>query len=109
VELSSPLVAVGGLVVLVVLLLLLITSRYKVAGPNQAYIVTGRKGKAVLNPDLMADGAPTDAWGRCFVFDADARRRGDVAWLLSAGPNGAIETPRASPALVGDDIGVVVK
>ena len=53
-ELSSPLVAVGGLVVLVVLLLLLITSRYKVAGPNQAYIVTGRKGKAVLNPETGA-------------------------------------------------------
>ena len=53
-DLSSPLVALGGLVVLVVLLLLLVTSRYKVAGPNQAYIVTGRKGKAVLNPETGA-------------------------------------------------------
>ena len=40
-----------GLVVLVLLLILLVTSRYKVAGPNQAFIVTGRKGKAVLNPE----------------------------------------------------------
>ena len=32
-----------GVVVLLVLLLLLVTSRYKVAGPNQAFIVTGRK------------------------------------------------------------------
>ena len=53
-ELSSPLVAIGGLVVLVVLLVLLVTSRYKVAGPNQAFIVTGRKGKAVLNPETGA-------------------------------------------------------
>jgi len=43
-----------GLVGLLVLLLLLITSRYKVAGPNQAFIVTGRKGKAVLNPETGA-------------------------------------------------------
>lgn len=40
-----------GLVAVLVLLLLLVTSRYKVAGPNQAYIVTGRKGKAVVNPE----------------------------------------------------------
>ncbi len=48
------LIAVGGLVVLLVLLVLLVTSRYKVAGPNQAYIVTGRKGRAVLNPETGA-------------------------------------------------------
>jgi flotillin len=40
-----------GVVVLLVMLVLLVTSRYKVAGPNQAFIVTGRKGKAVLNPE----------------------------------------------------------
>lgn len=45
------LIAIGGLFVLLVLLILLVTSRYKVAGPNQAFIVTGRKGKAVLNPE----------------------------------------------------------
>lgn len=45
------LVPIAGLVVLVILLLLLVTSRYKVAGPNHAFIVTGRKGKAVLNPE----------------------------------------------------------
>jgi len=40
-----------GFVVLLVLLVLLVTSRYKVAGPNEAFIVTGRKGKAVVNPE----------------------------------------------------------
>ncbi len=50
---SSPIVAaVVGLLVLLVLLGLLITTRYKVAGPNQAFIVTGRKGsKEVRNPE----------------------------------------------------------
>ncbi|KAA1422546.1 flotillin family protein [Mumia zhuanghuii] len=43
-----------GIVAVVFLLVLLVTSRYKVAGPNQAFIVTGRKGKAVLNPETGA-------------------------------------------------------
>lgn len=48
----SPLViAIIGLVVLVVLIGLLVASRYKVAGPNEAFIVTGRKGKEVRNPE----------------------------------------------------------
>jgi len=49
--LDSPLLPVAGLILLAILLILLVTSRYKVAGPNQAYIVTGRKGRAVLNPE----------------------------------------------------------
>ncbi len=48
------LIPLVGLGVLVVLLILLVTSRYKVAGPNQAFIITGRKGKAVLNPETGA-------------------------------------------------------
>ena len=48
---TSVLIPVGGFVVLFVLLVLLVTSRYKVAGPNEAFIVTGRKGKAVVNPE----------------------------------------------------------
>ncbi|WP_328828055.1 flotillin family protein [Nocardioides acrostichi] len=48
---TSVLVPIGGIVVLLVLLVLLVTSRYKVAGPNEAFIVTGRKGKAVVNPE----------------------------------------------------------
>ncbi|MEZ5091903.1 flotillin family protein [Nocardioides sp.] len=46
---SPTLMAIVGLVVLLVLLVLLITSRYKVAGPNEAFIVTGRKGRSVRN------------------------------------------------------------
>ncbi|WP_209020769.1 flotillin family protein [Nocardioides sp. 1609] len=48
---DSALGAIIGLVVLLLLVVLLVTSRYKVAGPNQAFIITGRKGKAVLNPE----------------------------------------------------------
>ena len=48
-DFSTTLIAVVGLIVLVVLLAALVTTRYKVAGPNEAFIVTGRKGKAVRN------------------------------------------------------------
>ena len=51
-ELLSPtLIAVVGLIVLVLLIAMLVASRYKVAGPDQAFIVTGRKGRAVKNPE----------------------------------------------------------
>ncbi|MGH8826584.1 MAG: flotillin family protein, partial [Jiangellaceae bacterium] len=48
---SPTLTAVVGLIVLLFLIIILVTSRYKVAGPNEAFIVTGRKGKDVRNPD----------------------------------------------------------
>ena len=51
-DLFSPtLIAVVGLIVLVLLIGMLVASRYKVAGPDQAFIVTGRKGRAVKNPE----------------------------------------------------------
>jgi flotillin len=44
---TSPLlVAGGGLAVLVILLFVFVISRIRVAGPNEAFIITGRKGKA---------------------------------------------------------------
>ena len=51
---TGLLIPLLGFLALLVLLVLLVTSRYKVAGPNQAFIVTGRKGKAVLNPETGA-------------------------------------------------------
>jgi hypothetical protein len=48
---------------------------------------------------------PTDAWGRCFLLNADAWATGGPVWLLSAGPNGWIDTPPNAIALGGDDIG----
>lgn len=50
--LSAVATAVLGLVTVLILLVLLVTTRYRVAGPNEAFIVTGRKGKgAVRNPE----------------------------------------------------------
>jgi len=43
---SPLLIAAGGLAALILLLLLFVISRIRVAGPNEAFIITGRKGKA---------------------------------------------------------------
>lgn len=43
------LISVAGGIVLVLLLVLLVASRYKVAKPNEAYIVTGRRGKEITS------------------------------------------------------------
>ncbi|WP_369360389.1 flotillin family protein [Streptomyces sp. cg2] len=48
---SSVIVAVTGAVVLVVLLALVVITRYKVAGPNEAFIITGRRGKKSTDPE----------------------------------------------------------
>ncbi|MEV0321380.1 flotillin family protein [Streptomyces sp. NPDC050658] len=48
---SPVLAAVIGLIVLLVLLALVVVTRYKVAGPSEAFIVTGRRGKKATDPD----------------------------------------------------------
>lgn len=48
----SPVVtAVVGVVVLFVLLALVVVTRYKVAGPSEAFIITGRRGKRSTDPE----------------------------------------------------------
>lgn len=61
------LIGIGGAVLLVVVLVLFVLSRIKVAGPNEAFIVTGRKGKEIK----AADGAiVTDMSGQKVVMGA---------------------------------------
>jgi len=64
----SPLViAIIGAVLLVLLIAMVILSRISVAGPNEAFIVTGRKGRAIR----AADGsAVTDLSGQKVVMGA---------------------------------------
>jgi flotillin len=45
------LLAIGGAVLLVVLIVLFVLSRINVAGPNEAFIVTGRKSRSVRGAD----------------------------------------------------------
>lgn len=56
------------------------------------------------------DDLPPDPWGRAFVVTVagfpDARQR---VWILSAGPNGRLETTSRDHAPHGDDIGLIGK
>src|SRR5688572_4280769 len=56
-----------GAVVLALLLVLYILSRIKVAGPNEAFIVTGRKGRAIESADGTTS---TDLSGQKVVMGA---------------------------------------
>jgi flotillin len=61
------LIAIGGAVLLALLIIMFILSRISVAGPNEAFIVTGRKGKAIR----AADGTTvTDLSGQKVVMGA---------------------------------------
>ena len=42
---NPVLIGIGGLALLLVLVVAYVLSRIKVAGPNEAFIVTGRKGR----------------------------------------------------------------
>ncbi|WP_134325054.1 flotillin family protein [Cumulibacter soli] len=64
----SPIViSIIGFVVLIILLVLLILSRIKVAGPNQAFLVTGRRGRSVTGNDGSIS---TDLSGQKVVMGA---------------------------------------
>lgn len=56
------------LVILVVLIVGTVLTRIKVAGPNEAFIVTGRKGRPVTNPETGA--ISTDLSGQKVVMGA---------------------------------------
>ena len=63
----------------------------------------------VTAPQLFEVAMPTDAWAQCFLMNVGAATTGGRVWILSAGPNGQIDTPFGSPTLMGDDIGAVVR
>ncbi len=71
-EFSPLLIAAVGLVALLVLVMAVVVSRYKVAGPNEAFIITGRRGKDVRGVDgrMRADlsGQKVVTGGGVFVW-----------------------------------------
>ena len=47
---------------------------------------------------------PQDPWGRCYLLDLRGVLDGRGGLLISAGPNGTIDTPASAQAPLGDDI-----
>jgi general secretion pathway protein G len=51
-----------------------------------------------------------DPWGNSYVTNANSfETAGQAVWIISAGPNGTLETPALNTSAVGDDIGVRIK
>lgn len=65
---DTLLYGVGGAVALVVIALLAVVQRIKVAGPNEAYLITGRKGRPVTNPETGL--VSTDMSGQKVIMGA---------------------------------------
>src|SRR6185312_10200595 len=53
-NINPVVLAVVGIVVLILIVAMIVTGRYKVSGPNEAFIVTGRKGRKVVDPKTGA-------------------------------------------------------
>jgi hypothetical protein len=63
---------------------------------------------APLGGALRTDDTPppsTDPWRNSYLVNVGAR---GTVWVLSAGPNGVVDTPFENAAIVGDDIGASV-
>jgi hypothetical protein len=52
---------------------------------------------------------PTDPWGRCYLVSIGPAARGGRGLVISAGPNGEIDTLLGAGAASGDDIGAAVR
>jgi flotillin len=65
---SPVLIAVLGALGLLLLVALVVVTRIKVAGPNQAFLITGRKGRPVTNPETGL--VSTDMSGQKVIMGA---------------------------------------
>lgn len=81
--------------------------------PLDNSLITNGSGNAYpANGDLQwrgpyaASGLPADPWGRPYVVNVSAA--GSI-WVLSAGPNGKVQTAVTDTVVNGDDIGFRVR
>lgn len=65
-------------------------------------------GPLAITPEL-ASGWSMDAWGRCLLLNVRAIDDARGALLISAGPNGRIDTPIDATNPRGDDIAATVR
>lgn len=56
-----------------------------------------------------ADPVGPDPWGNAFLVNLDGlMQRDEHTWILSAGPNGIVDTPANSDEVRGDDVGRIL-
>lgn len=49
-----------------------------------------------------------DPWGNAYFINAGNFAAGGAVWILSAGPDGTVDTPASAAALANDDVGILV-
>lgn len=85
------------------------TELWKSAGemPSSSAWLDGKS--AALSTAVQKEFA-ADPWGRCYLINADAfeKKTDEKPWVLSAGPNGRIDTSASDKNPAGDDIGTII-
>lgn len=85
-----------------------------VAPLDNSLLTNGNGNAYPANDDMIWRGPyvggaiPADPWGRPYVVNVTAVANAPV-WVLSAGPNGKIQTARTDNVTAGDDVGVRVR
>jgi hypothetical protein len=51
----------------------------------------------------------SDPWGHAYLVNVHGYYTAESVWILSAGPNGVIDTRPGSTTVAGDDVGVLVQ
>jgi hypothetical protein len=54
------------------------------------------------------DHVPIDPWGRAYVARIEASRPGRAGVVVSAGPDGVLDTTPDGDAIAGDDVGILL-
>lgn len=84
-----------------------------VCGPGRVPRGEGPSFRWVENPvaagSTFAGIWPQDPWGRCYLLNVRALTDTGSGLLISAGPNGEIDTPLGATAPAGDDIAATVR
>lgn len=52
--------------------------------------------------------ASEDPWGNAYIMNPGNFAAGGTVWLLSAGPDGTVDTPLSAATLAGDDVGIMM-
>jgi hypothetical protein len=79
-------------------------SRYPLSG----VLASDRVGAGVRWRGPYLARVPIDPWGRAYVVFSPAPEGQSAIVIVSAGPDGVLETPAGAAAFSGDDLGLVV-
>jgi general secretion pathway protein G len=73
-----------------------------------SYLTNGTtNGGQLWNGPYLQD-APADPWGNSYIINVHGYYSGEYVWVISAGPNGKVDTGLTDTTLKVDDIGIMI-